>query len=48
MMGMLNASQNRTNLAPFTDELMSKQPKAKKEQECENSQFLNHGLAHIL
>lgn len=26
MMGMLKLSQNLTNLAPFTDALMSKQP----------------------
>lgn len=27
-MGMLNASQKRTKRAPFTDELMSRQPDA--------------------
>ena len=30
MMGMLNPSHNHTNLAPFTGELMSKQPKVQK------------------
>lgn len=29
MMGMLNASQKRTNRAPFTEELMSKQPETR-------------------
>lgn len=30
MMGILNASQKRTNRAPFTDEFMSRQPALKR------------------
>jgi len=35
MIGMLNASQKRTNRAPFTDASMSKQPAA-------DAQYISH------
>ena len=35
--GMLKASQNLTNLAPFTDELMSKQPSQQHQKTDTNS-----------
>lgn len=41
IIGMLKASQNRTNLAPLTDELMSKQPIVKRNKRYEHSCFIN-------
>lgn len=46
MMGMLKASQKRTKRAPFTEELMSKQPEDQGKEMVEQTTRQKHSVDH--